>query len=1045
MLFAYACSGFAGLVYQVTWTRLLVLQVGHTTAAVTTVVAAFMAGLSAGAYLGSQRARRMSAATSLIAYGLLELGIAAYSVFLPVSLRNTAPFLRYFYGEGTSEFAFTMARTLTCLFAVGAPALLLGATFPISLRALKRNEGRVVEHAGGLYAVNTAGAAVGALAAGFWLLPAYGIQRTSEIGAAASLVAAAVALLLARNAALQGVASVSHAPPARRPRLRPQDQSRPGSAAIVVACTGFSALLYEVSWTRAAATLLGPTTYAFAGTLAVLISGLALGGALGAYIISRNVPTRAVLTATLLTTAGTIAIGNALVGEQIPERLARLFADSADDPVALMMRGAFPLFLCVFPSAIGFGVSLPLTLRFADATSRDESRVALLYAVNAAFGVAATLLFGFLLTAFGLESTLRIVPIGLITAALTVIVSMPTKPSGFRYSMAGLLVVVTIAFAAAPPSWNRALLASGAYKYAPGLAQDDVLLSVLTAGVLRFYKDGQFATVSVKEFAGKMSLAIDGKVDGSTGADMLTQELVGHVPLLLHERPDNVLVVGLGTGVTVASVATHPAKRIDVVEISPEVVEASRHFEGANRDVLKDPRVSLVVGDARSHLALANRQYDVIVSEPSNPWLAGVAALFTLEAFVTMRERLAPGGLVCQWVHTYDMSEGDFRSIIATFSSVFPHATLWTIGETDMLLVAGTSPLDGRVGNVTAAWSRPGVHDDLMRVGVQEPFAVLSLWAGGAATLSRLSEAAMLQVDDRMALEFSAPLAAFGRRTNQAFLVRRALRGADVPTEVARIQEKATADQWIRRAAMFERMRLFAAAYADYRKALTKDPLQPAALTGLALTAIPAGEGDEATSHLKRVIAMNRDSIRPLVAYSQLLAAQGLTDGAILVAASGAAASGSPDRVLALKQLAALFADLGDAHRLERVVADLTRSSPQSATTMYYTASLALLQGRLLDVVTFTDRALQVDPDDAATWNLRGAALAELGRHEEAKRSFLRGLKHDADDPAIHANIGMIFMQQGNPSESARWLSGALALDPESAIARNGLAQIRER
>ena len=194
-------------------------------------------------------------------------------------------------------------------------------------------------------------------------------------------------------------------------------------------------------------------------------------------------------------------------------------------------------------------------------------------------------------------------------------------------------------------------------------------------------------------------------------------------------------IIGLGSGVTLGSALTHPVSAVDVIEISPEVVEASRYFAAENRHALDDPRTRLIVGDGRSHLALSSRQYDVIVSEPSNPWMAGVAALFTREFFTILRSRLSPGGLICQWAHTYDISSEDLRSIVATFVSVFPDGTMWLVGNGDLLMVGTAGPLGSALERIESSWQRPGVADDLQSVAVSAPFSLWSLFAGGGDEL----------------------------------------------------------------------------------------------------------------------------------------------------------------------------------------------------------------------------------------------------------------------------------------------------------------------
>ena len=224
----------------------------------------------------------------------------------------------------------------------------------------------------------------------------------------------------------------------------------------------------------------------------------------------------------------------------------------------------------------------------------------------------------------------------------------------------------------------------------------------------------------MKEVAGVTSLAIDGKVDASNAADMLTQKLLAHLPMMLHPRPRTVRNSASQRGHR-GGALRHPVERVDVLEISPDVVAASEHFAAENHDALKDPRTRVIVGDGRSHLLLSGDRYDVIISEPSNPWLAGVAALFTREFLDGARNRLAPGGILCQWAHTYQMTPQDLRSIVRTFVSVFQDGTAWLVGEGDLLLIGSSGPLKALDVGLASALGRPGVAADLAEVSVHDP------------------------------------------------------------------------------------------------------------------------------------------------------------------------------------------------------------------------------------------------------------------------------------------------------------------------------------
>ena len=325
------------------------------------------------------------------------------------------------------------------------------------------------------------------------------------------------------------------------------------------------------------------------------------------------------------------------------------------------------------------------------------------------------------------------------------------------------MVLIAIAIV---PQWDPALLSSGAYKYASQLRGSN-LESALTAGELLSYREGSTGTVAVRRLTGTISLAIDGKVDASNAGDMLTQRMLAHVPLLLHPDPKRVAIIGLGSGVTLGSALRHPISDATVLEISPEVVAASSFFEDENHRALATRAPASIVGDGRTHLMLGTQTYDVIVSEPSNPWMAGIASLFTREFFDGARARLAPGGMLCQWAHTYDISNADLRSIVATFLSVFPNGTLWLVGDADVLLVGSTEPLDTRIDGIAAAMQRPGVAEDLASIGVTRPFSVTSLFVAEGEALKAWANGAPLQTDDRSALEFSGTAQHFRNRARR--------------------------------------------------------------------------------------------------------------------------------------------------------------------------------------------------------------------------------------------------------------------------------------
>jgi spermidine synthase len=610
---------------------------------------------------------------------------------------------------------------------------------------------------------------------------------------------------------------------------------------------------------------------------------------------------------------------------------------------------------------------------------------------------------------------------------------------------AGVVFAAAAVLAAVAPPWDRSLLASGGYLYAQYVPKDLDLVPLLRAGTLLYYREGASATVSVKRLTGTLTLAVDGKTDASNRGDMLTQKLIAHLPLLLHENPREVAIVGLGSGVTAGAALRHPIARADVLEISPEVVEAASFFDAENHRALDDPRTRLIVGDGRSHLQLTSRRYDVIVSEPSNPWIAGVAALFTREFFAAAADRLAPGGIIAQWANAYNISDRDLRAIVATFRSVFPDATVWLVGGDDVLLIgsrAGGPPLEARLAGIGAHWSRPGVAADLAERSVLEPFSLLSMYAGGPAELDSYSGGAEILSDDRMTLEFSAPreLQRQGAGENSAALAAMLTPGGG-PAVIRQARATAGAAEWRNRAAMMARRDAHASACDGFVQALRLDFNDGAALEGLVRSAILLRRGPDALSWIKTLAADRAPSMEVLIARSKLLAAAGSTDEAI--DAAGQASALAPPRAEPLEQLASLHAEAADTVRLDAAVEGLKKTAPNGAATHYYAAVAAFLHGRPDDAVALGQRAMAADASFAPVHDLVGAAYTKLGRPEDARSAFETSLGFDAHDSSAYANLGLLALAAGHRDVAANYFAEALWLAPESAVARDGLEASR--
>ena len=1055
---AFSASGAAALVYQVVWVRLFTLALGHTVAAASAVLAAFMGGLAIGAWAAGRFLPGPS--RSLAIYAALELFIASIALVLPSSLSAFDPLLVWAYADGGEATRFAVTRVAVSLLLLGIPAAAMGATYPIAaawLTHLQKPEAgdarlRAAIDGGALYTANSAGAAAGAIAAGFWLIESIGIRRTTWVAVALNVVAAGVALWLARARQLPSTVVPAAARGIRRalPIPRTIDKPRPVLACIAAALSGLAALVFEVTWTRLLALIVGPTTYAFSIMAASFITGIALGSSLGVRLARRSPAVAFWLAAMVVATAVNTLAASWFTASYLPVIVAHEVA-TMTGAGSLVVKQALAIMLVLLPASVSLGATFTLALAVAtsgiDATARETARI---YTANTIGAVAGALIAGFFLVPrFGLQTTFLYT--GRVLLAAGVIIAMlaashaakgRARRRGALLLLAGsVLAIVTFGL----PEWDRDLITSGAYKYSRLSSVSDLEWN-LRAGYLEYYREGTAGTVSVRRLAGSRSLAIDGKVDASNAGDMLTQRLLGLLPTLLHPEPREALVIGLGSGVTADAVlASGEVRHVDVVEISSEVVEASAYFNRENHEVLKKPAVRLLVGDGRSHLRLSARQYDVIISEPSNPWMAGVAALFTREFFEAARARLRSRGIFCQWAHTYEIAELDLQSIVRTFASVFPHGTMWLAGDGDLLLIGSVTPdADDRVAAVIDRSQLGAVPALLADLGVPPsaaPFVLLSSYAGGPHEMAVFGGGAAVQTDDRMSLEFTAARAMYAPPTGNAARLRALAASAALPAAAASLVQNASADDWTARGDAALRAQAFAVAHESFRHAAALDSRSARALRGSTDAAAGAHSLVEDTEWLKILAASEPNNAAVRVELSHALAALGHTETAIAAAVD--AARIDPARAEPLEQLASIFADLGDAARLMPIADELIRRFPVRDEGRYYRAASLFLAGRANDAEDASRTLLSANPRHARGQNLLGVVCAALGNHECARTAFAASLDLDPRDSSVYVNLGYLNLERGDPAAATGFFSEALAIDATAEAARRGLAAAR--
>ena len=839
-------SGAAGLAYEVVWLRLLVLVFGSAHFAVTVVLTAFMAGIGLGALVAGRWVDR-TAWHPLAVYGLLEVGIGVSALAVPPLIDGIRPIAASLPSAvGATFYIGSLVRFLLSLAVLIVPTMLLGGTLPVLGRLVRSAEGGAGRGVAILYAANVAGAVLGVMVTGFVLLPLAGAARTGAAAAAVNVALGVAALAASRVWPLEASAAEPTAPRAPDPGPFPR---------LVVGAAGAIAMTYEVAWSRLLGLVLGSSVYAFTVMLATFLAGLAAGASLGSRWAAEGAEPRAALRRLAAVIAGGAAAGYVTlhVLPALPATYAAAFhgLGLADGSAALAGRAVRLAALefavagaAMLPAAICAGMVFPLTLGIVVNDPRRVGRtVGALSAASTAGTIAGAAFAGIvLLPVAGLQgSLLAAVGAGLLLAAV-VCGRGARRPPGRRWlAPVGVGVLMAVLVAARPP-WEPLVMNSGVFQYAPELGaaartRDGFRAAQRDDAEVLFYEEGLTANVLVarQPSTDNVWLSIDGKIDASSRSDLATQLLLGHLPMVWRSAgPDeaSAAVIGYASGITTGAVTRHAPARVAAVEIEPAVIRASFLFDDVNHAPLEDPAVRLVESDGRTFLAADGDPYDVIVSEPSNPWMTMAANLFTREFFEAGRGRLAPGGVFSQWIQLYGMRPEDLRSLVATFAAAFPRvAMFWGIPGRDLVLLGSDAALGVDVARLEAALSRATVAADLARIDIRGVEDLLAFYLTDDAGARAFAAGAPLNTDDNGRIEFRAPLSlhADTRSANVAALARFAV---DPLADAANLEPDAErrADRYVALGRAFYRREMYGRAVAALREAQALRPTETGAL-----------------------------------------------------------------------------------------------------------------------------------------------------------------------------------------------------------------------
>ncbi len=764
-------SGATGLVYELLWVRVLYQSFGSTIQSVTTVVAAYMGGLGLGAWLFGRRADRHPQPAAL--YGWLELAIGAFGVVSP----SVLALAHRLYLGAAGALQLGGAPSIALRFSLAAlvllvPTTLMGGTLPVLTRAFTgTNRAELRRSVGLLYGLNTLGAVLGTALAGLVLIEHVGIRASLFGTAALNLALGAAALALARPLPLQPQGADG---PAGPPGVALPAASIPLRSVgfALLGLTAFASLLDEIAWTRVLVMIVGGSTYGFTLVLLVFLLGIGLGSG----IVARWRVPPGQTTSHAAVAQGVTAAGAALlfvIFAALPRYIVAVFQTPSLGATERLLAMGLAVGAVVLIPAIGMGMTFPLLVDLvAPGGAAGGAEVGRAYAINTAGSIVGAVLTGFVLVVtLGTDLTLRLGLLVNVLAALALAWlaargvaegSAEHRTLRVRVLGAGGLATLALVVALAAPRWSTRLIDLGPSIYARDrMDARGVEAFLMHRGARQLaYREGWNATVSVWEGVSGRYLKVNGKADASDYGDMDTQILAGLAPVAARPGAKTAFVVGYGSGVTAGILARVPGmQHVRVVEIEPAVLEMSRFFLHVNDSASIHPKVSLVTDDARSALQLDPTRYDVIVSEPSNPWLAGVATLYTPEFFRIARSRLVDGGVFCQWVQLYQVPLPVVAGVVRNVNAVFPHVHLWFGALGDVLVVASMQPLTYDRTWLSRLVGPMGALAELGReyLNVDQPDDYLGHFLLGEAGVAKLIERpAIVHRDDRPQLEFVA-------------------------------------------------------------------------------------------------------------------------------------------------------------------------------------------------------------------------------------------------------------------------------------------------
>lgn len=1014
--FLFVLSGIAALIYQVAWFKYLSYFLGNSTYAQSIVLATFMGGLAIGSWIWGKRADESKNALKLFAW--LEVAIAIYCLlYFPIFEFVKKGFVSLVISqEWPSDSNIVLFfKLLVSILTILIPTILMGGTLPVLVRYLSDRIEEVGKNVSILYFINSLGAVIGSLAAGFYLLEKIGLYNTVYIGAFADLLVGVIFLIVVyakKDSILKSTKKQKIYKKTPDKNKFEVTEKIYRISLIIAGGSGLCAMIYEVAWLRLLIPILGSTTYSFTLVLVTFITGITIGSLIIYFILPKLKKPFTFLGFCQFGIVVSILLTLPFY-EKIPYLIWSDVGDnmkSVDGYHYYMSRQFYYTFLIMIIPTVFMGMSLPIASRLAVKKSSEAGEsVGKIFAINTVGTVVGSLASGLLLIPLiGIKITVELAL--LINVLLATLVFIQPKALKNSYK---LVVLITLVGSSAYyylkvdyERWAYTIMTSAVSrkinrKSPPPTFEEFYVREKASHDEILYYKEGVGGTVVVTNKNDEVNLYTNGKGDANSKTDLRTQINLSQTPMILHPNPKNVYVIGFGAGTTIGNVLTHDrVENAKVAEISPEVIEASVYFNHVNQKPLSDSRLTLLKDDGVSALRLSPDTYDIIISQPSNPWSAGVGNLFTKDFFHDCKQKLNEGGYMAQWFNLYEMSDETLKMVLRTVLSEFEFIDLWQIGNSDLLMICSDKPINTNLDSLEKNYI--GVKDKL-ELGLIKTFSTfLSQQFMSSEEMDVLkkyassSNSKVINTENHPLLEHWAP--------QDYFLYSR-------PTEFLKLDRRND----------FQNNKLFFSKYYKENEGLNYEETSKVA-------AFNIFEGN-------RDLALALNDSHPLIylSWASREIDQGNYNDALFFLNRLAKFNNKLPELY--KELSRMKLKQNDVKAALIYLDQGIKLNPNNADLFLLRSNIHLTENDISEAIRDLEKAISIDPKQIGAYNDLATIYAKQGRFEASIELLNTAEKYSKVSYKLYYNRGSVYGQLGDFKSSVNDFSKVIELDPSNGRA----------